>query len=377
MIVVSPILRIIAKILSFILFALTILAGYSGRIDPDYFTFPVILVLTLPYLAIASFVVAAAWLVGRRFITGAVGMLAIVAAWAPISNAVPISFSSKPDPDAVTFRLLTYNIVHGWDQTQGMTQADHSGQRGNAAFKYVMDSGADIVCLQEVMRWQEAEIPNVSEFLDSLDRIYPYRLGNGVSDTKVLSKYPIEIIPASSYIREEKFDQRPYTFYRVDIRGHKMTLVNFHLASNALVGDEVNVVTDIRSVDGAKASISELKGSIREKIGAAARKRKKEVRLLRDALTRIDGPLLLCGDMNDVPESYAYRLLRGEDLHDAYVETGFGPMVTYNQHMFWFHLDQIFYRGGLKALSVRKGNEKFSDHYPLIAEFEFAPDSEE
>lgn len=376
MIVVSPILRIIAKILSFILFALTILAGYSGRIDPDFFTFPVILVLMLPYLAIASFVVAAAWLVGRRFITGAIGMLAIIAAWAPISNAVPLSFSAKPDPDAVTFKLLTYNIVHGWDQTQGMTQSDHSGQQGNAAFKYVMDSGADIVCLQEVMRWRDEEIPNISQLLDSLDRIYPYRLGNNVSDTKVLSKYPIEIIPPTQYVKG-KFDPRSYTFYRVNIKGHKMTLVNFHFISIGLAGDEVNVVTDIRSVNGAKESISELKGSIRHKIGVAARKRKKEVGVLRDALTRIEGPLLLCGDLNDVPESYAYRLLRGEDLHDAYVDTGFGPLVTFNQHMFWFHLDQIFYRGGLKALSVKKGDVKFSDHYPLMAEFEFAPESGE
>lgn len=46
-------------------------------------------------------------------------------------------------------------------------------------------------------------------------------------------------------------------------------------------------------------------------------------------------------------------------------------MITYNAHYFWFHLDQIFYRGGLRALSVKKIKTKVSDHYPLMAEFEF------
>lgn len=88
------------------------------------------------------------------------------------------------------------------------------------------------------------------------------------------------------------------------------------------------------------------------------------------------GPMIICGDFNDVPESYAYRLLKGNDLKDAYVETGFGPMITYNAHAFWFHLDQIFYRGALRPLSVRKGKTKLSDHYPLFAEFEFIPADE-
>ena len=39
--------------------------------------------------------------------------------------------------------------------------------------------------------------------------------------------------------------------------------------------------------------------------------------------------------------------------------------------MFYFHIDQILYKGDLKALSVRKGKIKTSDHYPLLSEFEF------
>ena len=39
--------------------------------------------------------------------------------------------------------------------------------------------------------------------------------------------------------------------------------------------------------------------------------------------------------------------------------------------MFYFHIDQMLYRGPLKALSLKVGKINTSDHYPLIGVFEF------
>lgn len=374
MIVVGSLLRIVGKIASYMLFAVTIFSAYGGRFDPDYFTFPAVAVLLLPYLAIATFVVSAAWIVARRFITGALGVFSLVAAWAPVSNVVPVQFSAKPDPGKVSFTVLTYNIIHGWDQQQKLP--DPMGQKGNPAFDYVINSGADIVCLQEVVKFEDWEIPNLTkEMKDTLYKVYPYRAGMSYSDTKVLSKYPLDFIPARVYISDKRFDDRRYTFYKVNVKGNELMLINMHMGSVGLSEDERNVVTEMKSVQGAKSSISEMKGTIREKLRRSFRRRKIDASILRETLSNFRGPLVICGDFNDVPESYAYRLLKGEDLHDAYAETGFGPLVTYNQHMFWFHLDQIFYRGPLKALSVKKGKIKASDHYPLLATFEFTGES--
>ena len=61
----------------------------------------------------------------------------------------------------------------------------------------------------------------------------------------------------------------------------------------------------------------------------------------------------------------------GKDFEDAYAQTGFGPMITYNKHLFWFHIDQILYRGAIRPLG-EKARLKSSDHYPPpTAEFEF------
>ncbi len=365
--VVKPIVRTILRIVSILIFILTIFAAYGGRFTPDFFTLPSILCLTAPYLAVTTLIISILWFIGGKWITGGLGILSLVASWSALAAITPLGFSKSAENPANTFTLLTYNIVHGIDQQQ------EDAQEGNRSFEYVLHSGADIVCLQEVKDWDDPEeIPNFTrELRDSLRAVYPYWAGaTGASDTKVLSKFPVREIRAGSLI-DNRFDPYCYTFYKIDVKGHPLTLVNIHFKSYNLTDEERRVVTDVKNVETAKESVREMKGTIWSKMGEGFRKRKTDVENLRTALRKIDGPLIVCGDFNDVPESYSYRLLRDEGLKDAYAQTGFGPMITYNQHLFWFHIDQIFYRGGLRPLSVKKGKLKSSDHYPLIAEFEF------
>jgi len=365
--IVKPILHIAALIASVIVYAITILAAYGGRFDPDYFTIPAILTLALPYFAIASLLITIAWFVCGKIFSGTIGVLAIIASWGPVSTACPLSSSKKPTAGAQTFTLMTYNMLHGWD-------LENKSPDGNRTIEYIINSGVDIVCVQELIKLSDKEVPNLTPELEArLRKAYPFIVGDPSLDMKVLSKYPVVFEKGYNYI-DGSFDPKRYTFYKVTINGHKLTLIDVHLMSFMLTTDDCKTITDIGSVDGMKKSLNILRGEIREKLTRGFKKRKTDSRILRETIDRMKGNMIICGDFNDVPESYAYRLLKGDDLRDAYAETGFGPLVTYNRHAFWFHLDQILYRGRLKALSVKKGNLKSSDHYPLIAEFEFTGD---
>ena len=361
--VIKPIVRIIFRILSFILYGLTLVACFGGHINPAFLTIPSMMVTAMPYFVIATAITIIIWALYGRWFTAGIGVLALVIAWSPVSTAVPLHFSKSASDDALTFKVMTYNILHGDDQEKG------NDAPGNRSFEYVMKSGADIVCLQELVDWNPTEVHHLESFRDSLKKVYPYWAGNTNCDQKVLSKYPVRQIPNKVFFGPNASENR-YTVYRVNIKGRELTLINMHLNSPALSDKERNLVKDIAKGEG-KQGIKELKGSILTKFRNNMIFRAGYVNQIRDAINKIGGALIICGDFNDVPESYCYRLLRGEDLRDAYVETGFGPMVTYNRHAFWFHLDQIFYRGPLEALSVKKGKIRSSDHYPLIAEFEF------
>lgn len=366
--VVKPIVRIVLQILSLILFALTILAAYGGRVDPDIFTLPAILTLILPALAILTVVASIMWFTSGHIFMGALGVVALLCSWSPISTVSPFGSSEKATPGAQTFTVMSWNIKHAQDQE---LKDPKDPTAGNRTIDYILHSGADIVCVQELDAVNAKEIHNLTPALkDSLKQVYPYWGSNPVDDQKVFSKYPLKHIPSERYLHDW-YDGRRYSFYDVKIGDRHLTLINMHMTSFALDSTQQRVITEMKSVGGAKKSIKEMKGGIYQKLKHAFKVRKKDTEVLLEGLKEIDGPLVICGDMNDVPESYVYRMLRGADLKDAYVETGFGPLVTFNQHMFWFHLDQVFYRGPLKALSVKKGKIKSSDHYPLTAEFEF------
>jgi len=361
--VIKPIFRMVFRILSFILYGVTLLACYGGHINPAFLTFPSILVTAMPYFVIATLITVIIWAIYGRWITAGIGILVLVLAWSPISTAVPLHFSKSASDDSKTFKVMTYNILHGDDQEKG------NDAPGNRSFEYVLRSGADIVCLQELVDWNPTEVHHLESFQDSLKKVYPYWAGSTKNDQKVLSKYPIRQIPNKVFFGPDASNER-YSVYRLNVKGRDLTLINMHLNSPALSDEERNIVKKFLKGEG-KESLNEFKGSIRTKFRDNMIYRCAFANQIREALDKANNPIIICGDFNDVPESYCYRLLRGDDLRDAYVETGFGPLVTYNRHAFWFHLDQILYRGKLEALSVKKGSIRSSDHYPLIAEFEF------
>lgn len=348
----------ILRIASIILFLLTILSAYGGRINPQYLMFPSALTLALPYFAIATAVTAVGWLCSGRLFMAAAGVLVLVVSWGPVSEAVPMRFASKPDDESRTFKLLTYNILHGWDQQ------NPDIYKGDRSFRYVLGSGADLVGLQETANLDDKwEIPSFQGALrDSILAVYPYRAGTTGCDLKVLSKYPVRLI--REYLT--------FSHFVVSMPWGELNWINVHLSSFRLTAEERGVMREVVSVKGTEAGLKEMKGSIREKLKKGFISRAERARELRELISQTRGALIVSGDFNDVPASYAYRLVKGEDLEDAYTETSFGPVITYNRYGFWFHLDQILYRPDpLKALKVTKGRLKSSDHYPLMAEFEW------
>lgn len=368
MIIISPLIRLVLKIASLILFVITLAAAYGGKCNPEYFTLPSVLVLALPYLAIATLIVGIAWLCYGRLIMAALAGLTLFAGWSTLKDVTPLSSSKKPDYETNTFRIITFNCLHLADTTK-------SSLPGNRAIKYLAESGADIICLQELLNFEDAsEIHHWSRgLIDSLYAAYPYRAGQIGVDLKILSKYPVRAVyPPADGSPENNYwpGHVRWRLFEVDIKGIKLPIVDFHMTSYDLTDTEREVVKDIKGVRSAKNSYKEFRYEIFPKLGAAFRNRANTVTEMIDSIEGIN-PIIACGDFNDVAGSWAYGLMRKAGFKDAYSETSFGPVNTFNQFLFLFHIDQIFYRGDrLRALKVRRLPLNTSDHYPMEATFE-------
>lgn len=357
---IGPVFRIAMRALSVIVWLLTIASAYGGKVNPDYFTIPAVLCLAFPYLAVLSVILIVFWAFNKKIIFTAIGVIALAACMGQMKNVFPLGASSKPESGQQTFKIMSWNVLH----TDDIRKPDYPGNR---AIEYIINSGADIVCLAELENFSNSELKNASPTLiDSLIRAYPFRAGRSSSDIKVMSKYPVDrvdIIP---------LDGRPrFEFFKVNLPGHRITVAMTHLSSYDLSEEERQVVTEIKSVKSAKSSVKEFKGTIMSKLRNAFRVRAKNAEDLRQAIDKTNGALIVCGDFNDVPGSWTYNLIKADDLKDAYAETNFGPTFTYNLHAFYFHIDQMLYKGPIKALSLDVGKINSSDHYPLIGEFAF------
>ena len=95
-----------------------------------------------------------------------------------------------------------------------------------------------------------------------------------------------------------------------------------------------------------------------------------ELRCIRDAVDRVDGPVIVGGDLNATHDHAAFRDLLGDDLVDAGARSRSGPLPTYPAHKRWIPpligIDHVLLRG-VTAHRVITMPLPGSDHRGLIA----------
>jgi endonuclease/exonuclease/phosphatase family metal-dependent hydrolase len=92
-----------------------------------------------------------------------------------------------------------------------------------------------------------------------------------------------------------------------------------------------------------------------------------------DTLTRrIDNspyPVILCGDINDLPYSYTYDQL-ADRLQNAWASAGLGFGFSHNGKLPFLRIDHQFASPRFEVLGCRLRHDILhSDHFPLEAEY--------
>ena len=83
-------------------------------------------------------------------------------------------------------------------------------------------------------------------------------------------------------------------------------------------------------------------------------------------------PMLLAGDLNDIPNSWLYTQI-AKQMKDCFCEKGMGYSNTYNGGFPRFRIDMVFHSEGWQTLSYRRIKTEISDHYPVLTSLELVP----
>lgn len=349
------------QILTYILLVCLTLAGLAGFIPPRLWTAPSVLCLGLPYLWGFSLIVALVWwAIFRDKVMTISALIALLISAPAMSIVCPVNLPKQPGPEERTFRLLTFNALYCGD-------LEYPDAGYSRSLSYLIHSNADVICLQEQYALSATKNIGVAsqEQIDSINTIYPYQVNNNNIDVMLLSKYPVQV---KHVAYPEQMNFFMYQSYELNIKGLDLTILNVHMPSYNLSEGEREIL-DKANNRNLTQSFMELKGSVFQKLSAAFVIRAKAARAIATYARKTKGALIICGDFNDVPASWAYRTVREAGLRDAYCDAGSGPMITYNKHHLFFHIDQVLYRGNLRPISITRGKLRSSDHYPVMARF--------
>lgn len=342
-----------------LLYAATAISCYGGTVSPMISPFFSVLVIGMPIMVTLSAIVTITWFCTGHWIVGSFGVAMFILCASPIRMWFPMHSEQEASPGAPVIKIMTWNTLHGAD----LEKPEYKGSR---MMETVLKEDPDVVCLQELFGFEERLMSHFSQStLDSLMARYPYRLGDGTYDLRILSKYPLRHIYFGSAYH---FTLAEY--FTVKVGGREFAMANVHLPSFALDENEKTIFSMRSRAKGDSLSKETLGKHILHKLEYAFPIRANSAEKVIGGFERLYMPVIVCGDFNDVPASWVYRMFLDAGFKDAYCETNFFPTNTFYPHGFYFHLDQIFYRGAVRPLSVKRIGIKTSDHYPLVATFE-------
>lgn len=350
----------------------TIAAGYSGLIDPNITAIPAILALTFPLWILLTLLALAVTLCFSRWMA-LVPAATLVFCLGPILSNMPLNLVDEKitpkDQDRI-FKLLSYNSM-------ALLSARHPGDATNSfdpdfpynpTLSFIINSGADVVCLAEYPRHLTPQkmIRVTPEQCDSMDRIYPHKVANDYET--IYSKYPL-------YPVEPNYPPHdPYPAFLpavVDIMGRKTLVVAVHLASFEL--DDNDRMAYREFIKG-QADVTSTKQRLLPKLSLAFTRRAAQADSIRSLIDRLGiNNVIVTGDFNDVPGCYAIRRLCRDDMRSSFDVAGRGMINTFHANHFYFHIDHTLYRGGMEAVRFSRPLFDNSDHYPIETIFKWVP----
>lgn len=366
----SNIFAKITIILLYILDVLTICAAYAGHIRPAHtFIGSIAPSLTMAFPAFLYITVAV--MIGFFFFWKTAATLQLITLAIVLPSAYTISplhinrYTEKESDKDRRFTLMTYNIMCFFD-----FDGPFKPGQPNRTVQYILDKNPDILCLQETLQAAYVNTLNITRTQRNLrDLRYPYQLHWHDGGTAIYSKYPLREIEIGD---DPSMPWPHYKAARVYLNNDSITVINSHLQSLGLDSSDKNIYHKITDGELDIDSVETASQKIMDKLTTAFMKRAVQAEWIRQTLDSIKGNVIVCGDFNDTPLSYATRTVKGNDMVDAFEHTSFGPRISFHDNNMYFRIDHMFYRGNFTAYRTVIDSQPSSDHYPYMTYFMFA-----
>ncbi len=346
------------KLGTLLLAGVTIVASFSGSVEPKDSMDMQLLGLAVPVLLILNLVVCLCWAFAHKR-WALVSLLALVFNWSYIAATFQVNMPKTRNKEALQLKIATYNVQFFGSEIMG-----YSCKQLAQRFE---EEGVDILCFQEFDGNQHFPLDSLKQVLAH----WPYyAISSEISEDSglpiaVFSRYPIG---RTQYF---SFDKSANGSLLCDIATERDTVrvINSHLQTTSISQNRhrwerrMNRATDTRG----EVEVMESAG---EDLQENFIKRAEQTRIIEQYANYSPYPVLVCGDFNSIPSSFTYHHLN-KTLKDGFRTAGSGYMYTYRYAKRLLRIDYIFHSENVRGIEYKTHNwDLCSDHNPVVMEVE-------
>lgn len=344
-------------------------------VNQRYYWFMNLFALAFPFLLIIQSAFIVFWLMVKQKLVF-IPLISFVICWGLITNFFGFHFLNlrNQNPEA-TFRVVTNN-------THLFNFFENNGLLDEQMIQKVKDLNADVFAAQEFVFSLDS---SSSITLEKTKKRLGFRYVVAANDRafgvhtnikQINERYHpfcVAIFSNHPILRWQKVQtlkEYNHTFLWADllINTDTVRIFNIHLQSMHFAKEEYEFIENIDQQDMEK--VKNASRSIIRKMKSAYLLRANQAQEIRVQINKSPYPVVICGDMNDVPNSYAYQTI-GNGLLDSYAEKGRGIGKTFKFLSPTLRIDYIFHSKEIALKQVQVIRPSLSDHYPVVADFNF------
>jgi endonuclease/exonuclease/phosphatase family metal-dependent hydrolase len=346
-----------------LLAAIGLLVAYLAPfVNPAKLFFPAFFGLGYPYLLMVNLIFLCYWII-RLKKEVLISLVVILAGWNHLNNLVPLSRGNRHLPDEATssriFRVMSYNV-----QGFGLYRWGHDPVKRNSILAFIEEQKPDIVCFQEYYTspargesnaFISSQLKHLPENAVYFTSDYNNRNGFGIA---TFSRFPIikqSRIPFAGSINAAMYTD-------MLILEDTVRVFNIHLQSIRFQKDHYAFMDTIRFKYSAD-QMREIR-RIGSRLRTAFSMRAEQASMIYGYIRDSPYPVIVMGDFNDTPQSYAYRKIH-RGLHDAFRKSGRGFGNTYAGELPSFRIDHIMYSDPMIPFQFKRVKTNDSDHFPI------------
>jgi len=351
------------NILAVLFLSFSYLAPY---IDPQHYWPFAFFGLGYPILLFVNLGFIIGWLLKRsRYFL--LSLVFIIIGYIPLKRH--LGFHSRPSKaviekrDSANLRVLTYN-VHLFRKEDQNTEPETKA----AITALIQSVSPDIVCLQEFYTRKRGKYNTKQQMAPELG--LPYTYFQPVIENEyeayglmILSRYPIRNAGSIPDYRGRKTLNR--VIYADIIKGGRAFRVyNIHLQSIGFQPKDYAFVKDVQKRAFEKDDVAASTRRIGSRLKWAFYERSEQARHVKEEIDRCRKPVIIMGDFNDTPLSYAVNTI-SNNLNNSFMEKGRGWGITYNGDFPNFQIDYILSSKAFEIKHYQILKKKLSDHYAV------------